>query len=109
MSTTAREVSSTRRVFAELNKARPLMDYHQPSSTPLHVENTAANSVAVQEGVTARTKHIEVRFHHVKFMLFKAVIGLLYVDSKAQIADLLTKPVDRRKIQALRPRLLREE
>lgn len=52
ISTIAREVSWTRRLFAELNQARKLMDYQHPSPTPLYVENTANISLAGQEGVT---------------------------------------------------------
>lgn len=89
MSTSAREVSWTRPLFAELNQERPLMDYQQPSPTPLNVDNTAAIYLAGQEGVTARTKYNEVRFNHDKSMLVKVVIGLLYVESKAQVSNLL--------------------
>jgi hypothetical protein len=40
-----------------------------------------------------RTKHIDVRFHHVRESIALGQIDLKYVKSSEQVADVLTKPL----------------
>jgi hypothetical protein len=49
-----------------------------------------------------RTKHIDIKYHFVKDLAEKDIIELEYVPTDINIADMLTKPLGRSKIQQLR-------
>ena len=40
-----------------------------------------------------RTKHIDTKFHFIKDLVAKKEIRLEYVDTKDNVADMLTKPL----------------
>ena len=42
----------------------------------------------------ARTKHIDIQYHFVRELIDNKVFKLLYVDTKNQLADALTKALD---------------
>lgn len=71
-------------------------------------DSSAAIDISGQEGLIARSKHIEVRFYHVKKLRFDSVIVLKHIINKDQIVDLLTKPVTRQMMKILQPRSLTE-
>nr|GEZ27994.1 retrotransposon protein, putative, unclassified [Tanacetum cinerariifolium] len=42
-----------------------------------------------------RCKHIGVRFHFIRDLVSKGIVSLEYVETKEQVADILTKPLHR--------------
>eukprot|EP00048_Salpingoeca_helianthica_P013920 m.211283 g.211283 ORF g.211283 m.211283 type:complete len:273 (+) comp15559_c3_seq2:760-1578(+) len=52
------------------------------------------------ENVSDRTKHIDIRYHHVKDHVHKGDVTLTYVPTEHQAADGLTKSLDRVKHQS---------
>ena len=52
-----------------------------------------------------KSKHIEIKFHYIKDMVQRGVVKLQYVESKEQIADVLTKPLVRVKFEYFRDNL----
>lgn len=71
------------------------------AATIVHCDNEAAVAVASTEGVTERNKHWEVKYHYVRQQQQRKVVKLQWVDTKAQLADLLTKAVPRDGFQRL--------
>ena len=52
-----------------------------------------------------KSKHIEVRYHFIRDMVQKGAIKLKYVPTEEQVADVLTKPLDRVKFEYFRDKL----
>lgn len=52
-----------------------------------------------------RSKHIEIPYHYVRDMVERNVIRLNYISTGDQIADILTKPLSRIKIEQFRDKL----
>ena len=74
-----------RRLIAEI--FRPLLD-----PTILHLDNQSVIALANSEGqFHARSKHMDIRYHFVKFCVQDHSIILLYCPTEDMIADILTK------------------
>uniref|UniRef100_A0A1X7VGI0 Reverse transcriptase Ty1/copia-type domain-containing protein n=1 Tax=Amphimedon queenslandica TaxID=400682 RepID=A0A1X7VGI0_AMPQE len=52
-----------------------------------------------------RTKHIDIRYHFIHEAIQDQVIEVCYFPSEDMIADLLTKPLSKRKFKALRDQM----
>ena len=53
---------------------------------------------------TPRTKHIAIKYHHFRKHVVDKTISIFPIDTKDQLADIFTKPLDRvilRKLQLL--------
>jgi len=72
---------------------------------PLFCDNTSAINIAKNPVQHSRTKHIDVRYHFLRDNVEKGNIALEFVDSAAQLADILTKPLDRSTFERLRSEL----
>jgi hypothetical protein len=59
----------------------------------LREDNTGAIFTAQNQQIGARTKHIDVKYHHVKDMLEDGELELRFVRSEHNFADLMTKNV----------------
>ena len=83
---------------------------HQQGSpvihTVAHVDNTAAIAVSKNDVHHSRTKHIDLRHHHVREAVEKNMLRLEHVPSAEQLADILTKPLPRVAFERLRDRLM---
>jgi hypothetical protein len=53
-----------------------------------------------------RTKHIDVKYHFVRERVESGEVKLVYVTTTDQLADLLTKPLERVRFEALRKQVL---
>ena len=52
-----------------------------------------------------KSKHIEVRYHYIRYMVHKGAIKLKYVPTKEEVADVLTTPLSRVKFDYFRDKL----
>ena len=50
----------------------------------------------------ARTKHIDVQYHFVREKVAEGLVRVAYVSTKAQLADIMTKPLARQTFEAMR-------
>ena len=66
---------------------------HVECPSILREDNTGAIFTAQNQQIGARTKHIDVKYHHVKDMLEDGELKLLFVRSEHNFADLMTKNV----------------
>src|ERR1700678_1503912 len=81
----AKELIWFRRLIAEI---------FRPLSHPiiLHLDNQSAIALANSEGqFHARTKHIDIRYHFIKFCVQDGSINLTYCPTEDMVADILTK------------------
>jgi hypothetical protein len=65
-------------------------------------DSTSAISVAKNPVLHSRTKHIEVRYHFLRDNMEKRKIDLIHVPTEKQLADVLTKPLDKATLARLR-------
>nr|ABB47276.1 retrotransposon protein, putative, unclassified [Oryza sativa Japonica Group] len=61
---------------------------------PLFCDNTNAINVAKNRVQHSRTKHIDIRFHFLRDHVEKGDVELQFLDTKLQLADIFTKPLD---------------
>ena len=52
-----------------------------------------------------KSKHIEIKYHYIRDIVQRGAVKLLYVATKEQIDDVLTKPLARLKFEYFRERL----
>ena len=60
---------------------------------PVFVDNAGSISLATNPLSSARTKHIDVRFHFIRELVRSRTISIVYVPTADQHADILTKPL----------------
>ena len=68
----------------------------------LKVDNKSAISLAKNPVMHDRSKHIELRYHFIRDCVETKKIELEYVATEFQLADMLTKPLGRVRLQQLR-------
>jgi hypothetical protein len=72
------------------------------SHVPLMCDSRSAISVAKNPVLHSRTKHIKVRYHFLRDNVEKGNIDLIHVSTEKQLADILTKPLDKATFARLR-------
>lgn len=95
LSTTAKEVTWIRCLCWKVKYQRPFGPESLIPTIQMYSDNTRELSITVQQGSNGRTKHIEVKYHHVRYLRLTGIIPVNYVPTSAQLSDILTKPVDR--------------
>ena len=73
--------------------------------TVIHVDNQAAQQMAMNPVHHQRTKHIDVRYHFVRERVQTKEIELQHVSTKENLADIMTKGVTAAVLNHLRPKL----
>jgi hypothetical protein len=64
------------------------------SKVPLLCDNESAIHMADNPVEHSRTKHIDIRYHFLRDHQQKGDIEIVYVNTKNQLADIFTKPLD---------------
>lgn len=75
------------------------------SATPIYCDNIAASILTEDHVWHPRTNHIRVRYHSVREMVMRNEICIARVSSNDNVADILTKPLNRSDFLRLRSRL----
>ena len=52
-----------------------------------------------------KSKHIEIKFHYIKYMVQRRAVKLQYMETNEKIVDVLTKPLARVKFKYFKERL----
>ena len=71
----------------------------------IRMDSKGAMDFAANAQFSKRTKHIDIRHHFIRDHLEKGDISLEWVPTEDMTADILTKPLDRKRFMALRDRL----
>ena len=78
-------------------------DFYSQNCVPINigVDNQGAIQLAKNPIKHQRTKHIDVKYHFVREEIAKDNVHLFYVPSSENIADLLTKPLSKSRLNHL--------
>jgi hypothetical protein len=83
-----------------------LRDYgYKLSKVPLLCDDESAICMADNPVEHSRTKHIDIRYHFLRDHQQMGDIEIPYVNTKDQLADILTKPLDEKTFSKLRNEL----
>jgi uncharacterized beta-barrel protein YwiB (DUF1934 family) len=75
------------------------------SLSPLLCDNESAIKMADNPVEHSRTKHIAIRYHFLRDHQQKGDIEISYINTKDQLADIFTKPLDEQTFTKLRHEL----
>jgi hypothetical protein len=83
-----------------------LRDYgYKLSKVPLLCDNESAIRIADNPVDHSRTKHIDIRHHFLRDHQQRGDIEIAYINTKEQLADIFTKPLDEKTFCKLRNEL----
>lgn len=69
------------------------------------VDNMSAIALTKNPVFHDRSKHIDVRYHYIRECIERGRIVIDYIETKMQLADVLTKALGRVRFQELRVRI----
>lgn len=87
-----KEVVFQRNLLEELS-----FDNLLEKSTNIYCDNQSAEFLVKNPTVKKRSKHIDIRFHYVKEQFNNNVINIKYISSDKNVADILTKTLNKQK------------
>jgi hypothetical protein len=96
LSSATQTVSWLRRLLFQLG----FLDEEIP--TCIYEDNKAAISIGEQEGLSQRTKHIDVRHHYIRDKISDGTVYLEYLSTEDMLADFFTKSLDGSRFEYLR-------
>ena len=107
LSTTEAEYIAAGHCCAQLLWMRQtLRDYgYKLTKVPLLCDNESAICMADDPVEHNRTKHIAIRYHFLKDHQQQGDIEIAYINTKNQLADIFTKPLDEKSFTKLRHEL----
>ncbi|KAE9336128.1 hypothetical protein PF008_g13168 [Phytophthora fragariae] len=71
----------------------------------LQVDNQSAIKSMENEMTSARSKHINVRYHYIRDVIARGDVSVSYCPTQQQLADILTRPLQRVVFERLREQL----
>ncbi|KAE8909416.1 Retrovirus-related Pol polyprotein from transposon TNT 1-94 [Phytophthora fragariae] len=74
----------------------------QRNATTIWEDNQGAIALAQNAGYHARTKHVDIRHHFIRENVERGTVKVEYVDTKNQLADILTKALGTKTLKFLR-------
>ena len=72
---------------------------------PIRCDNTSAINLSKNPILHSRTKHIKIRHHFLRYHVQKGDCVFEFMDTKNQLADILTKPLPNKSFFSIRREL----
>lgn len=88
--------------IAWLRKIAEGLDMDMPRSVIVKSDSQSCISAIKNQKFSNRTKHIDVKYHFTRDQVDKGIIQLEYCPTERNVADILTKPLGKVKINTLR-------
>ncbi|HBK84077.1 MAG TPA: hypothetical protein DDZ41_10875, partial [Flavobacterium sp.] len=92
-------LSSTTREILWLKQLEREIDKSAIKTASIYCDNQSAIKLGEIDAFRPRTKHIDIRHHHIREKIEDNSISLKYVSTKQMVADSLTKAVTKEKTQ----------
>ena len=81
--------------------------YKDIKPTKMYVDSSAAIAIASKPGINHKTKHIPLRYHFIRQLIVDLEIATVKINTTQNLADILTKAVDRGTFDRLVPYIVR--
>lgn len=81
------------------------IDLAKQNTVKIHCDNQRAIQLVRNPVFHGRTTHIDIRYHFIRDQLESNKIDIIYIETKMQIADILTKPLATPLFERLRDQL----
>ena len=78
---------------------------HQMDPTVIHCDNQSCIKLSVNPVFHDRSKHIDIRYHHLRDCVQRCIMLLQYIPMEDQDADILTKVLAKTKFEYHRDRI----
>jgi len=76
----------------------------------IHEDNQATIQLAqFSDKVSQRTKHIDIRYHFLREVIADGQVKLAWIQSKDQLADILTKPLQGGPFKYIRDKIIKTD
>jgi len=72
---------------------------HIPTATTLYGDNQSAIALAKDHQYHPKTKHIDIRFHFIRWIVSEGQIQWIYCPTEDMVADTLTKALPSPKVK----------
>ena len=105
LSQAMREVIPFMHLLQEINKVFSINTSKAKFHCKVFEDNNSCISLATSEKFSPRTKHIALKYHHFRRYVIDKTIEILPIDTKEQLADILTKPLEEHLFLHLRKKL----
>jgi hypothetical protein len=69
-------------------------------------DNEGAIEIAKVPKMRPRTKHLNIKYHHIREEFSKGTVSIYHVKTEDQMADMLTKPLDQKLFEAHREKMM---
>jgi len=92
-----KELIWLKRLLSELSRTA-----NQDKPPALYIDNAGAVKLSKNPAYHRKSKHIEVRHFYVREKFLDGELGLEHIEGAEQLADLLTKPLERVQFEMLR-------
>ena len=90
-----REVIPSMNLMVEVGEVSPLHNPKPEFHCKVFEYNNSYIIVAESSKFTPRTNHIAIKYHHFRKHVADKTIYIFQIDTKDQLADIFTKPLDR--------------
>ena len=101
-----REVIPFMNLLPEVNKIFSLNLDEPKFHCKVFEDNNSCIAIATSNRFSPRTKHIAIKYHHFQHYVKQKLVTILPIDTKEQLADIFTKPLDETLFLYLRSELL---
>ena len=105
LSQAMRQVIPLMNLLREINNIFPLHLPEPKMHCKVFEDNNSCISIAESNKFSPRTKHIALKYHHFRRFVKEGSIKILPIDTKDQVADIFTKPLDEHLFKHLRLKL----
>ena len=107
LSQALRQVLPVIETLKEFNKIFPEVSLPKPKvHCKVHEDNVSCIKMTESDKFTPRTKHISLKYHWFKEHARSGLFDIVYINTKEQLADILTKPLDQYNFKRLRKLLI---
>ncbi len=105
LSQAMREVIPFLNLIKEIHDVLPIERTSPKIFCKVFEDNQSCIKVAESPKFTHRTKHISLKYHHFRQYVADGTIKIEPIDTREQIADIFTKPLDEKQFSYLRKKL----
>lgn len=75
------------------------------NSTTIFCDNQSCIKISINPVFHDKSKHIEIKFHYLRDMVFRKIVEMKYISTNEKTADILTKPLSKVKLSYFRNKL----